>query len=397
MNLVRLAVRNIAGSAFRSSVVFLCALLVAGFALSTVLLIRGAGESLRLALGRLGADIVVVPEGGESEVESALLMGKPSTAFMPREVLGKISARPGVGTVSPQLYLASLDNAACCAVGKMFMVAYDPGTDFTVTPWLKERLGGLLSLGDAVGGTYVFVPKGEENIKLYGYHLSLKGNLEPTGTALDQTLFLTFETAKDMARISRKQAVVPLEVPEGTVSAAMIKLAPGADPTNVAVDIVQNVPGVTPVQSLNFFQAFRRQIAGLMKGMLAVLGTTLALSLALIGLVFSMAANERRREIGVLRALGASQGAVSASLLAEAAVLALGGASVGIALASLAIFLFRNLIVRSLGMPFLFPSLPTLLLLIGGGIVVALAGVTLAALIPAVRISRREPALAMRE
>jgi hypothetical protein len=78
----------------------------------------------------------------------------------------------------------------------MFMVAFDPKTDFTIEPWLKQKLGHELRLGEAVGGSYVFTPEGEENIKLFGYFLSLKGNLAPTGTGLDQTMFLTFETGK---------------------------------------------------------------------------------------------------------------------------------------------------------------------------------------------------------
>ena len=122
-----------------------------------------------------------------------------------------------------------------------------------------------------------------------------------------------------------------------------------------------------------------------------MLSITLVLSLVLIGLIFSMAANERRREMGVLRALGATRGFVFQSILAEAVILAVDGGAVGIALACLATFLFRDLLVRSLGIPFLFPSLPSLVTLIGGGLVLALSGVTLAALIPAFRISRQDP------
>ena len=54
MNLYRLALRNITGSAFRSWVVALCALLVAGFTLATTLLVSGTETSMRLALARLG-------------------------------------------------------------------------------------------------------------------------------------------------------------------------------------------------------------------------------------------------------------------------------------------------------------------------------------------------------
>ncbi len=84
MSLLRLAWRNIAGSSFRSWVVFLCALFVAGLALSSTLVMRGAENSLRLAMERLGADIIVVPRGAETKVESALLMGHPATVWMPR-------------------------------------------------------------------------------------------------------------------------------------------------------------------------------------------------------------------------------------------------------------------------------------------------------------------------
>jgi putative ABC transport system permease protein len=177
----------------------------------------------------------------------------------------------------------------------------------------------------------------------------------------------------------------------------MVRVTPGSDPQPVALDIMQKVPGVTPIESPNLFQAYRKQITGLLRAVLGILGITWGLSVVLIGLVFSMAVNERRREIGVLRALGATRVAVFQSLLTEAAILALGGGTVGIALAALAIYLFRNFLVASLGIPFLLPSIPSLLALDGGGLALALGSVTLAALFPAYRISRQDPAVAMRE
>lgn len=397
MNLVQLALRNITGSSFRSWVIFLCALVVAGFALSTTLIIRGAEDSLRLALDRLGADIVVIPEGAELKVENALLMGKPAKVWMPEDNVKKIASIPGVESASPQLYLASLSNASCCSVSEMFMVAFDPQTDFTITPWLKERLGRGLNLGEAVGGTLVFTPEGDQFIKLYGYFITLKGNLEPTGTGLDQTMFITFETAQDVARISRSRAEHPLDIPANSVSAVMVKVPIGGDPQVVAIKILQNVPGVTVLESSNLFRAYRRQIAGLVSVVVVILMIGWALSIALIALVFSMAVNERRREIGVLRALGASRSAVFQSLLAEALLLALGGGTIGLCLAALATYLFRNLLVASLGIPFLLPSIPSLLGLVIGGLVIALLTVAVAALLPAIRISRLDAAVAMRE
>jgi putative ABC transport system permease protein len=397
MNLTLLAWKNIADSSFRSWVVALCALLLASFALATTLILRGVENSLRLAINRLGADIIVVPAGAETKIESALLMGIPARFWMPQETLGQIAAIPGVAATSPQLYLNTLNNAPCCSVSDMFLVAYDPTTDFTIRPWLQRNVGGALKLGEGVGGQYVFVPKGEQNIKIYGYFVTLKANMEPTGTGLDQSMFLTFDTARDIARISQTMAESPLVIPPDSISAVMVKVTPGANLHDVAVKILQTVPDVTPIESSNLFQAYRGQLAGLLRTVLVVLATTWVLSVVLIGLVFSMAANERRRELGVLRALGATPAFVLQALLVEAGLLALAGGLAGIALTTLSIYLFQKLITTSLGLPFLFPALPALLAQVGVGLLLALGTMTLAAFLPAYRISRQDPALAMRE
>src|SRR5512138_200952 len=397
MSALQLAWKNISGNAFRNGVVSLCALLLAAFALFITLVIRGAESSLRLTIDRLGADIVVVPEGSEAKIESALLMGVPARFWMPKEHVGKLAAIPGVEVVSPQLYLATLTGASCCSVSDMFMIAYDPATDFTVQPWLEEALGSGLRVGEVVGGSYITATEGDQNIKVYGYLVTLKENLEPTGTGLDQTMFLTFDTAYDIASKSELQAESPLVIPADSISAILVKVQPGADPHDVAVQILQKVPSVTPIESSDLFQSYRKQMTGLLKSILVILSVTWGLSVVLIGLVFSMAANERRKELGVLRALGATRRFVFQSLLAEATLLALFGGATGLAVAGLAIFLFRKLIMVSLEIPFLLPSPISLLLQIGVGLLLALFSVNLAAFLPAYKISRQDPAVAMRE
>ena len=184
MSLLQLAWKNISGNSLRSWVVAICALVVAAFALFATLLLRGAGTSLELAADRLGADIVVVPEGAETKIEGALMMGVPAQFWMPAENVEKLAAIPGVELVSPQIYLATLTGASCCSVQNMFMVAYDPQTDFTIRPWLKEQLGDGLKLGEVIGGSYISATEGKNNIRLYGYLVTLKSNIEPTGAGL---------------------------------------------------------------------------------------------------------------------------------------------------------------------------------------------------------------------
>jgi putative ABC transport system permease protein len=396
-SLTGLALQNVAGSAFRSWLIALCALLIAAFVLATVLVVRGAQDSLSLANARLGADIVVVPKGAETSVNGALLMGTPTKYWMPDVDVDRIAALPGVAAASPQLYLESLSDAACCSVPNMLMVAFDPATDFTLEPWLKQKLGRDLAKGEAVGGSYVYLPPGMDYLELYAYALDLRGHLEPTGTNLDRTVFMTFDTAREMAAGSRTAAVRPLEIPEDSVSSVMVKLAPGADAAKVAAGIEDALPEVAAVLSPNMFSSYRAQITGLLRGLLIILALTIVLSGALLAMVFSMAAHERSRQIGVLRALGATRGAVLWSFLTEAGILALAGGVVGVIIAAVGVYLFRTLLVESLGFPFLFPSSGTLAALVVGGLALALVVVGLAALFPALRICRQEPANSMRE
>jgi putative ABC transport system permease protein len=397
MKLLKLALKNIKGSGFRSVAIFLCVMGVTGFLLTTTLIIKGSQNSLNSGIQRLGADIVVVPKGSEDKVETALLMGKPASVWMPAENLNKVAAIAGVEKASSQVYLASLFGASCCAVSEMFMVVYDPQTDFTITPWLQQNLGRPLVKGEVIGGSYIFLAEGEPGIELYGYYTKLAGNLQPTGTGIDQTMFMTMETAQDMAKSSIKTAVQPLKIPEDSISTVLVKVKPGVDRHAVALQILQDLPGMIPIESPNLFVAFQNQMNGLLWGFFALTLIMWGLAALMMGVNFSLAANQRRREIAVLRAVGAMPGFAFRLVLTEAGLLAAGGAIAGITLALLCLFVFRNAITASLKIPFLLPSLPSLAGLFAAGLGLAIVVVILSALVPAIRVSKQELAIAMRE
>ena len=397
MRLTQLAARNIAGSSFRSWIVFFCAALMAGFVISSTLVVRGANTSLRLALERLGADIIVIPSGNEERLESAVLMGIPAHMWMDQAIVDRVRQVPGVAAASPQLYLATLRGAICCSVPEMFLIAYDPDTDFTLRPWLEKNLEGELALGQSVGGAFVFVPVDLAGLEVYGYQLDMVGNLDATGTGLDQSMFFTFDTAHEIARLSPEQAVKKLDIPPHTVSSVLVKVHPDADAHAVATQIAAAISGVTPLETNNLFQGQRTQILSLLNSVVVLLGITWLLAMALVAVVFAIAVNERRREIGVLRALGARRTTVLQSLLIEAGLLAVAGSLVGVVVVTLAVHLFHNLIIGMMGVPFLFPGIPQLLLLGLGAVALVLLSVLAAALLPTFRISVQDPALAMRE
>jgi putative ABC transport system permease protein len=279
----------------------------------------------------------------------------------------------------------------------MFLIAYEPETDFTLKPWLEKNLEGGLDPGEAVGGSLVYVPVEEGELLVYGYGLDLKGSLEPTGTGLDQSMFFTFDTAFEIARQSADQAVKVLDIPPRTVSSALVRVDLDADPHEIAQQIAAAMPGVTPLETNSLFQGQREQLLSLLNSVVALLVIIWVLTMALIAVVFSLAVNERRRHIGVMRALGARRTVVLQSLLLEAALLALAGGVVGIAVACLAVYLFRPLIIGLMRTPFLYPAPLPLAALGLGALALALISVILAALIPALRISFQEPSISMRE
>jgi len=394
---IELAWKNANGNAFRSWTIVICAALMAGLAVSSTIVIGGARNSLHVAMERLGADIIVVPAGTEHAMENAFLMGVPAAAWMPRNSLDRIAALPGVEAISPQLFLSTLRGALCCSVPEMFLVAYAPETDFALKPWLEENLEDGLHLGEAVGGAFVYVPADPGTILVYGYEIDLKRNLKPTGTGLDQSMFFTFETANEIARLSSVQAEQELTIPGDEISAVMVKVERGTETHQVAQQIQQVLPQVATVESTNLFHSQRVQITGLLQSVLVLLGVAWLLAVALIGLVFSMAVNERRQQIGVLRALGFTRRFVLQSLLAEGLLLALAGGVAGSALFIFAVYLFRHALIQLIGVPFLIPSLFALIILAAGALALALASVTLGALIPTLRIGLMDPADAMRK
>jgi putative ABC transport system permease protein len=334
VSILKIALKNIRGNTVKSLTIFLCVLWVAAFFVATTLIVGGAQSSLESGLERLGADILVLPEGAQNTIESALLMGTPVKLWMPEENLGRITQVQGVVKASPQIYLQSLFGAHCCAVSEMFMVVFDPETDFSVTPWLEENLGRGLAKGEVIGGTYVFLPEGEEYIMLYGYNLDLQGTLEPTGIGIDKTLFMTKETATELARWSTKTAIQPLEVPLDSISSVLVRVEPGVDPHAVAVQIAHDVEGVVAIESPNLFGRFRQQMLGLLWVFVVMLSLSYVVSALLIGLVFSMAAHERRREMALLRATGATPLFIFRTLWTEAALLAVAAGTVSRSLRS---------------------------------------------------------------
>jgi putative ABC transport system permease protein len=121
------------------------------------------------------------------------------------------------------------------------------------------------------------------------------------------------------------------------------------------------------------------------------------MALLLIAVVFSMIVNERQREIGLLRAMGATKGYMFRLLVTEACILTTAGGVAGVTLGAVIVYSFKNLIVKELNVPYLWPSASFTAALMAGCVVVSLITGVLAALYPASLSARMEPYSAIRK
>ncbi len=151
LGLLYLAAQNLKRKPFRSIVTVAIVAIAAGTLFSATLLISSVQRSLKVGMERLGADILVVPEGSQETGESALITGAPTSFYIDRSVLDQVEAVPGVAQASPQLFIESLISSSCCT-GHVQLVGYDPATDFVVKPWLEENIDHPLGPDDVVIG-----------------------------------------------------------------------------------------------------------------------------------------------------------------------------------------------------------------------------------------------------
>jgi putative ABC transport system permease protein len=333
--MLRLIVKNIIHRPFRNGALILSFAFIAASLFAGSYLITGATDNVKSAISRLGADIIVVPSQDFSQSVDVILRGEPSTFFFDNTTTAEIASVEGVGQVAPQLYLATL-GADCCSL-PVQLIAFDPERDFTITPWLNERQQKPLGKDEIIVGSDI---KGNvsDTLKFYGHPFTIAGRLEPTGTGVDVSVFLRMEDAYAMAAESANDAYEPLVIPDGKVSAVLVRVSNISTVDTVALNIRNRVPGTSVITPSHLVNRVSDQLTSVTRVLdLAAIFATLV-SLPLIALVSIMATNERRREIGVLRALGATRTKIFEIIIGESLVIAATGGLLGVAISCIILF-----------------------------------------------------------
>ncbi len=367
--MLRLAVRNLIQNKTR----LLFSVGGTGLALTLVLffgaVFAGATGRLTVYIDNSRADIWVSQEGVRTMHMSA--------SALPASVAESVRGVPGVEEAVPILYAEDMLEAK----GKRY-ISYVFGVPAGTSmggPWRLIEGSPEPGPGEVVIDRAIARQAGVgvgDSMLVLGQEMTVSGLTTGTSSIANSVSFV------NMGDFSRVRG-------ESVISFVLVRVADGESDEGVASSIRQRVDGVT-VQTREEFAAQERRLAkDMMADLLSIMDTAGYLTgLAVVMLTVYIATIARRREYGVLKAIGVRNSRLYQVVLAQAVMSVAMGFVAGLAITLLlaaAIPRFNELLVLSLNGP---------LVLRVAVISTVLAGI--AALLPARQIAGVEPVAVIR-
>ncbi len=229
----------------------------------------------------------------------------------------KIEDEGLIATVAPKLFL----NAQ---VGQMsvMLVGVDPQQEAKIKTWWKIQDGEYLSgenqaLVGMVAAELLKLRPGD-TITLNGNEMTISGVLSDTGSNDDYQVFIPIETLQSAFN------------KEGLVSSVDVRALCNACPVEIIADgLNKNIPGIRAVAVKQVAASEMGMMEKVNKFMLALAGITLAVGL--FGVINTMIASvhERVKDIGIMRAVGASRNQIIKLFIYEAVIIGIIGGIFG--------------------------------------------------------------------
>ena len=218
-------------------------------------------------------------------------------------------------------------------------------------------------------------------------------------TTSNESLRVTALVDLGVRDLNRRTVIVPLRAAQNLL--ALPGGATGLDLTLHDVWTAQSLAEALRAQFPYKIESWQESNAQLVSALNAqsvstsiIRGVVLAVVVLGIASVLVVSVVQKQREIGILRAMGATRGQVLRLFLVQGAVVGAVGSAVGLLLAVLLIWAFTNFVRGSDGLPLFNITLP-LDTAVQVALVATVCGV-LAAIAPARRAARLEPAQAIR-
>jgi len=316
-------------------------IIIAAMTVVGILTIAAAGqEKIYAQLEKYGANLNILP--AISSVDAALgnlNMGSLAVGdnYIPESVLpqirqiadGMIRAtldikdEGNIATIAPKLYISTkVKGASLLAVG------IDPKEERGIKTWWELRKGQWIEQGDeAIIGAQVAqllnLDIGDK-ISLNGTDVTVAGILEETGAGDDYQLFVSLPTLQKSFN------------KEGVISSIDIRaLCNGCPVENIAAGINNTIPGVRALAVSQVAKTEMGMVDKMSKFMFALAGITLIIGA--FGVVNTMmtSVHERIKDIGIMRAVGASRNQIIKVFIYEAVLIGIVGGILGYALGTL--------------------------------------------------------------
>ena len=339
--------------------------------LSSILFSKSLDTGFEQLSSRMGADVLIVPYGGEAQNQSILLQGDLSHRSLPREVLEFTRKLPGVSVASPQFFFTTL-SASCCDK-KVNIIGFDPKTDFTIKPWIRKTYKNDFKPGSVIAGSDIQIEKGGK-IKFFDKEFIVVGTLEPLGNKLDQAIFADIETIELLRKAAAQKGYNFIS--EGEPSAILANLEKGADFEQISQKIHEQFDDLQVISRRNMFDSVIATAKSFKIAVWTVAGLFLFIVIAVIYIAFSVSTNERKREFATLLIIGATRKKLANIVLGESFLVSASGAIAGTLFGAVGVISFRFLIQEKLLIPFTLPNVSTIFLTIVGALLIpAISGI----------------------
>jgi putative ABC transport system permease protein len=332
-----------------------------------VLTIGLAGETnIYGQLEKYGANLVVMPAISDVDVglgglslgtlavgenyisEDNLPQVREIADGMIKEALG-IEDDSDIATIAPRLYMDTEIKGT-----SVILVGVDPQQERQLKTWWRIREGEYLEHADQalVGATAADVLQLNvgDKVALNGMEVTITGILEETGSDDDYEVFVPIETAQQAFE------------KEGLVSSIDVRALCSACPTSdIAGSINGNIPGVQAVAVKQIAETEMGMMEKVNRFLLALAGITLAVGC--FGVVNTMlsSVHERIKDIGIMRAVGASRSQVIKIFLYEAIIIGVAGGLLGYVVGTLLAYVVGPLILDGVAVSYVpeyfFPAL----------------------------------------
>jgi len=333
----------------------------------------GIEGALEREIGGLGAHILLLPIGCPYTMTLSLMQGADTAEFIPQEAVPQVRATDNVRATVPVVVGKAKVN------GKLTSIYGTTEDIFLTKDWRTNDLSGAI-VGSDVATKLKLKPGDRLSLDLYAEEsVTVTTILDATGGRDDTFVFIPLAVA---------QKVLALE---GKLSGILVQTTNLSKVTGTRYTLAK-IPGVQAVPPSEVFDTLIGLFDSVKQTLILITGIAIVVGVLTTMNTMTMAVYERKREIGLLRALGSTRREVFRLFVSESVLVSLAGGVVGLALGYAASFLLP----RTSG--FGIQATPHFkLAYVGICLLVAVAVGTLSAIYPAMMAARTQPIRALRE